>query len=160
AIKVRDLELADLQALLKDPELEKELKQALQDMGMPAALSSLSDFTQVVGEVNSARGRITALFVGLFKGPDRWLVAPVTALVLAVPVLGAVLYHYLAAAFVVIGTIAAEFAAFVGAAAVLLRKALAFVQQHVATIEKAKRKVDQVLADKRAALTPRETELQ
>src|SRR5262249_22760857 len=140
-VELQSLQLSDLQTLLsEDPELEKDVKQALQDMGVPAALSSLSDLNQAIADVNSLQGRIVGLVVGLFKGPNRGLVILLLVLVLGLPVLGSWLYHQFSSSFVVIGTIVAEVTAFIGGGVALLRKAADYVQQHVGKVEAAKRR--------------------
>jgi hypothetical protein len=159
-LAARDLQLSDLGELIEDKRLERELKQALENMGLLAALSSVSDFQQAIADVNSLQGRITAFAVGLFKGSNRWLVLGLLILVLVLPALGHILYQHFADSFVVMGTVVAEIAAFIGGVAALVRKAAEYVRQHVAVVEDAKRKVDQVLAQKRAVLSPEEVTLQ
>jgi KAP family P-loop domain len=160
-LELRDLRLTDLQALLlEDPVLEQDVKKALEDMGVPAALSSLSDLGQAVAEVNSVRGRITALVVGLFKAQNRGTVSLLLVLLLALPFLGAWIYQYFANSFVVVGTVVAQATAFVGGAVVFLRKAAAYVTTNLDKVEAAKRRVDKALADRRKAPGPKEADLQ
>ena len=160
-VELRDLQLTDLQALLLgDPALKQDVKSALEEMGVPAALNSLSDLNQAVAEVNSLRGRITALAVGLFKAQNRWTIILLLILLLALPFLGAWIYQYFANSFVVVGTVVAQATAFVGGAVVFLRKAAGYVTTHLDRVEAAKQRVDKALADRRKAPSPQEVQLQ
>ncbi len=160
-IELRNLQLTDLRTLLAtDPVLQKELKAALADIGVPAVLTSFADLDAAVGEVNSLRGKITGLVVGLFEVPkDRrlWLLA---AVMLALPFLYHWLYPYIESSLLLLGAILGEVVAVVTAAAGLLRKAAGYVREKLDGVEAAKRKVEEALATRRNTPTAKETDLQ
>jgi KAP family P-loop domain/TIR domain len=160
-IELRDLRLTDLQSLFeKEPALKQQLKDALADLGVPSALNTLSDLGAAISEVNSLRGRATALLVGLFKGQNRGVVIALTCTVLALPFLGAWIYHQVSNSFVLIGTIVAEITTFVGGAVGFLRKAGTYAAQQLDRVEAVRRRVDQALAERRRTPSPEEADLQ
>jgi KAP-like P-loop domain-containing protein len=160
-IELQDLRMTDLRRVLSaDPDLQRELKGALEEMGMPAVLSSLSDLNETVAEVNSLRGRITGLAIGLFKAPKGvwlWLAA---ILILALPFLAHWAHQYLQNSFIFLGTIVGELATVAAASAALLRKAAGYVRDKLEQVEAAKRRVDDAMAERRKTPTSAEVELQ
>jgi polyhydroxyalkanoate synthesis regulator phasin len=160
-IQLRDLRMSDLRSVLNaDPALQRELKGALEEMGMPAVLSSLSDLNETVAEVNSLRGRIAGLAIGLFKAPKGFWLWASALLILVLPFLAHWAHEYLQNSFIFLGTIVGEVATVIGAAAALLRKAARYVRDQLEKVEAAKRKVDDAMAERRKTPTDAEVELQ
>jgi hypothetical protein len=160
-IELRDLRMNDLQNLFaEDPELKKELKRALEDAGVPAALSTVADVSRAIAEVNSLRGKITGLAVGLFKAKNAPLIVLLVAIVLGLPVAGYYLNQWLGSSFAMLGTVVAEIAAFIGGAAALLSKAAGHVRTTLDRVEAAKKTVDKALAERRKVPSEEEKGLQ
>jgi hypothetical protein len=160
-IELRDLRLNDLQNLFRhEPALQQQLKTALEEAGVPAALSNVADLTQAVAEVNSLRGRVTGLAVGLFKAKNGLLVVVLTAIILGLPFLGHWLHQWWSSSFVLLGTVVAEVATFIGGAATLLSKAAGYVRATLDKVETAKQNVDKALAERRKVPSEDEKNLQ
>jgi hypothetical protein len=160
-LELRDLRLNDLQNLFtQDPALQQELKTALEEAGVPAALSNVADLTQAVAEVNSLRGRITGLTVGLFKAKKGPLVVLLIVITLVLPFLGHWLHEWLKSSFVLVATVVAEIAAFIGGAATLLSKAAGYLKTTLDKVETAKQHVDKALAERRKDPSEQEKDLQ
>lgn len=157
-IALRDLRMTDLRALLEDDkELQKELQTALEEMGAPAALSSVADLSRAVAEMNSLGGRATAFAVGLYKGPNRWLTLFLLVLVLAVPVAGYLLHQHVRDSLVIIGTLVTEIVLVLGSLTGWLIGAAGHVKTALGKVEAAKHRVDVALAARRSA--PGESEI-
>jgi hypothetical protein len=160
-IELRDLRLNDLQALFSENSaLRTELKTALEEAGVPTALTSFSDLNQAVSEANSLRGRVTGLATGLFRSPKGLLIALLVAIVLVLPTIGYWFHQHFKSEFVFLGTVIAEIAAFIGGIATLLSKASGYVKTALDKVETAKQQVDKALAKKRETTTVKEAELQ
>ena len=160
-VELRDLRLTDLQNLLRDdPELQRDLKSALDEVGLPVVLSSFSDLSQAIAEVNSLRGRITGLAVGLFKARNGWLVALLMLAIMGLPVLGYWIHQIFQSSFVLLGTLVAQAMVFVGGSATLLSRAAGYVKRNLEKVEDAKLRVDKALAEKRKIPTADELKLQ
>ena len=161
---LRDLRVSDLKTLLSDNEkLKQELNQSLEELGVPAAVNSFSDLSQVVSEAYTVKGRLTALFLALMKGTNILLLV---ALILFVMVAGPVLVYLLrekvqvSDLFARTAALVAQVTAFISGAAVVLRQALGYVKATLERVETAKKSVDELLSNKRQNPSQAERELQ
>ena len=160
-VELRELRLSDLQSVLSaQPEVKRMLTDSLEQMGVPATIARMSDLGQAMAEVNSLRGRATALVVGLFNAQNKQVVIGLTVCLIAIPFLAAWLYEYLANSLVVVGTVVAEATIFIGGIVTFLRKAAGHVKTHLAMFEDAKKQVDGLLAQKRKTPGAREVQLE
>ena len=161
-VQLRDLQLSDLRTLLaSDDTLQKELKDSLEQIGAPAALSSISDLSRVVSDAYSLGGRAAALFVALVNLKNRTAVVTIIALLMTIPAIAALFYqHGIGNGLVVVSTVISEFVVVVGGAATFLRKALDQLRVNFARVESAKGQVDALIAAKRKQPTQEEVNLE
>jgi len=81
-IELTELRISDLAVIFREkPELKTDLEKSLQDLGVPAAVDSVSDLSNVLVEANSLRSRAIAFGLSIARG--RNLVIILAALVLA-----------------------------------------------------------------------------
>ena len=139
-----------------------ELNASLAEIGIPGAINSVADLSRVVSEAYTVRGRIAALLVALVNPKNRTLVIILLALVLfGAPLVALALHKFNASGFIVrLTTLTTEAVAIITAAAAFLRKALEHVKTGVDKLEKAKQRVDEVLAAKRKETSKEEMKLQ
>lgn len=162
-VKLRDLRASDFRSMVEsDAELKKQLQGALDAMGLPAVLGSMSDLVQVVSEAGTARGRIAALITSVMRGKDRRVTIILLGFVmLVIPGMAWLLNHLGASGFFVgIGAVAAQVTAFAMGAKKVLSRALEQVKTNLGNVEAAKRKIDKLLEDRRHELSDEEKKLQ
>lgn len=151
-VKLSDLRISDLgDLLLSDPDLKQELEQSLEEIGVPAAIDSVADLTQVVSEARSARSRGIALLFAILKGKNFVLVIALLVFVLfVIPVAAYVWRQYFPNDLIVRATsLVTQFVAVVTAATALLRRAVTTLKDNLSRVESAKQKVDNLMASKR-----------
>lgn len=160
-IQLRDLRVPDLAALLGEE--KQELEGVLRQLGVPSLLNSVADLSQVVSEGHTVQGRLTSVVFSVLHGNNRKLFLICGGLVLIVIPLG----YYLADRFLPLdelfvtgSALVAEISAVVGGAALALRKAFGVVNVNLEKVERAKRKVDDLIAEKRQNPTEEEKRLQ
>jgi hypothetical protein len=160
-VTLLDLRASDLTKLLSDQD-KKSLEQSLDQLGVPAALNSISDLTQVVSEIYTVRGRLAALFHSLLNGKNRVVLAVLLLVVVGVIPLGAYVLQQLVENGLIAGGTAliAELVAVITGATTVLRKALGQVKTHVEKVEASKRRIDELLIEKRKNPDPQEITLQ
>ncbi len=160
-VSLRDLRLPDLQQLLSgDEKLKGELEDALQKIGIPTVVDSVSDLSQVVSEAHTVRGRAAATFADIARNRS------VTVFLLLAGVL------FFPAAWFLIGRVldldrlivsvtawVAPVVGLLGGGYDVLRRAVDVARTNLEKVESAKQKVDELLAAKRAVLTQEEITL-
>jgi outer membrane biosynthesis protein TonB len=163
-VKLQDLRMADLATLLLDHQpLKNDLVESLNEIGVPAALKSVSDLSHVVSEAYTVRGRATALFMALLNAKNRRLMIGLLLVVLlAIPVIAYLAHRYLLSdSFTVSASaIIAQIAGIIVAATTVLRRAVTAAKSSLDKVEAAKQRVDRLVAEKRETPTPAETDLQ
>ena len=89
-LALRDFRASDLINLLRSDEtIEKNLREALQQVGAPAAVASIEELNKVVKDSYSTAGRAAALIASLFKGRNVAIALfGVAALIVAPPLVG------------------------------------------------------------------------
>jgi hypothetical protein len=161
-VRLRDLRMPDLKTLL--PEDQKQgLENLLKQLGVPAALNSVADLSQVVAEGYTVRGRLAAVAVSVLNGKNGKLLLILGSLVLVIIPLGSYLanrYLELDRLFVAGSALVTQVSAVVGGAAVALRKAFHLARTNLEKVEDAKRRVDELIAEKRQNPTQEEIQLQ
>ena len=166
-VDLRDLLLGravDFKALLaSDPNLEKEIKDSLARIGVDKVLDSVEDLSKVVSEAETLRGRATALFREISKSKSRAVILTLLAVLLIVfPAIIFWLHRTWSGNRELVATLAAfsaEVAAFLAAAGKLW-KPLSLIKSNLEKLEKAKEKVDELIAAQRAKVTPAEEKLE
>jgi hypothetical protein len=163
-VRLRDLRASDLQAVLEGNEpLKNELQESLKTIGVPATLESVSDLSQLVTEAHTLRGRITTLFLTLVTSQNRKpLILLLLICLVGVPLATWALHHYVRSNEFLInaGAFAAEVAAVITGATAVVRKAFNKMSIHLSKIEEAKKRVDAIIAAKRALPGNVEVQLQ
>lgn len=163
-IKLSDLRASDLKSLLaSDETLKKQLTEALDQLGVPAALNSAADLSAVVSEAYTVRGRISGLFTTL---QNRWYAWVLIGLLVATPVLMP-LIAWILKTYVFTSEFVAEVSAavtqvslIVASVSAVLRTGLTAVKENLKKVEQAKQKVDELIAARRQTPTMAETTLQ
>jgi len=160
-IQLRDLRMPDLATLLGAE--KEELEGVLKELGVPSLLNSVSDLSQVVSDGYTIQGRLTSVVFSMLHGRNRKLFLICGGLVLIVIPFG----YYLADRFlpldvllVKVSALIAEGSAVVGGAALALRKAFSLVNTNLEKVESVKRKVDEIIAEKRQNPSEEEKQLQ
>jgi hypothetical protein len=163
-VQLRDLRMSDLRTLLTSQgSLKQDIEQSLQNIGAPAALSNISDLSQVVAEAYTVRGRAAALFVQLVSGRNRKLFVTLFLVVLLViPAIALLVHRYLGSDDFIVpaSALLSQIIAVVVGLKGALRKAVDAVKTNLEKVEKAKQKVDDLIAAKRKNPTKEEIELQ
>lgn len=142
----------DLKSLLASaPDEADTVKQALDKLGLPKAMSSLADFRTVVSEAYSLRGRAAALVSAVLS--RSWSITRIllTTLVLGGPILLAVAVVYLTKHEFLTGLSAllAEAMAVIAVIGEAVRKGSAKVRLTLDSIETARQNVESLYARKR-----------
>jgi hypothetical protein len=160
-IQLRDLRMPDLATLLGGE--KQQLEGTLKELGVPSLLNSVADLSQVVSDGYTIQGRLTSVVFSVLHGKNRRLFLICGGLALVAIPLG----YYLAERFlpldellVKVSALVAEVGAVVGGAALALRKAFSLVSANLEKVERAKRKVDDLIAEKRQNPTAEEKRLQ
>jgi polyhydroxyalkanoate synthesis regulator phasin len=160
-VELRDLRLADLRTLFTDkPEVKKAFDQSLERMGIPSAVTNLSDLNQAMSEVNSLHGRVAALVLSIFQSKNWALVLLLVVAVIAVPSLAKWASGHFAQSFVLIGQVVAEIGVILTGIATFLKNASGYVSTGLKNVENAKKEIDKLLEEKRKTPSPTETALQ
>ncbi|MEK6334566.1 MAG: P-loop NTPase fold protein [Acidobacteriota bacterium] len=163
-LKLRDLRMADLATLLSTNEpLKKDLEKSLNEIGVPTALTSVSDLSLAVSEAYTVRGRALALFMALVSAKNRRLVIGLLVVVLlAIPGLAYLAHKYLFTDSVIASAsaIIAQVVGLIVAVTTILRRAITTATTGLAKVETAKQQVDRLIAAKRETPTKEETDLQ
>lgn len=161
-VRLRDLRAADLLALLDgDKELDSSLKDALKSVGAPAALESIGELNKVVEESYSTAGRATALLVSLITGRNILFVfLGIVFFFAAPPLIQWALEHIWGAYAGALSAIMAKVTVVAGSLTLILRTALAEARTGLDALSRAKRRVDERLAEKRATPTDDEKRLE
>lgn len=160
-LQLRELRLQDFQEVLKgEAGLEDLLKQALEDLGAPAALGAAEELRGVVAEINTQRGRMAAFRVALIKGPGWKVRVLLVAVVIAGPPGLYWLYGLVAPALQMFGTVVSSVAVSAVAAVPYVRQAMQWVRKRMDTLESARSKVEAALAKRRTEPTVAEKQLQ
>ena len=162
-VKLRDLRGADLQALLlNDKRLKQEIETSLEQIGVPAALNSIADLSQVVAEAYTVRGRLTALFLTVLNTKQRvlWVLLPFVMFV--IPLIAYLVHEYLIRNDLIVfaSTVCSQVVVVLAGIATVLRQAVGQVKANLDRVEAAKQQVDELIADKRKNPTIDELELQ
>ena len=162
-VKLRDLRGADLQALLlNDKRLKQEIETSLEQIGVPAALNSIADLSQVVAEAYTVRGRLTALFLTILNTKQRvlWVLLPFVMFV--IPLIAYLVHEYLIRNDLIVfaSTVCSQVVVVLAGIATVLRQAVGQVKANLDRVEAAKQQVDELIADKRKNPTIDELELQ
>jgi hypothetical protein len=159
-VELRELRLHDLKELLSAEE-KQELKESLDEIGVPAALNSVSDLSRVVSEAYTVRGRANALFAVLADRKNRWLLWLLMAFVLVgVPLATYLARRYAGDFMATAAGLVAQFVAVAGVVTAALSRALGHVKAGLTVLEGARQKAEERLAEKRKNPTGREVELQ
>lgn len=161
-VQLRDLRMPDLRILLPEDE-KKRLEDLLKQLGVPAALNSVADLSQVISEGYTVRGRLTAAAVSILNAKHKRLLLVLGGLTLIVIPLGCFLarrYLDLDALFVAGSALIAQISAIVGGAVVALRKGFDLARVNIEKVEDAKRRVDALIAEKRQNPSQEEIRLQ
>lgn len=158
-VELSELRAPDLYALLGKEDKEA-LEKSLEDIGVPAALNSIADLSRVAAEAYTVRGRISAIFVSVLNGKNRRAAITLLALLLIVIPVGAYLLgKYINDFLAPVWGIGLEFAALVGGAMTVLRKALGRAKAGLKIIEDKRQRIEAVLAEKRKNPTEEEVKL-
>ncbi len=160
-VRLRDLNADDLSSLLEPKEKEK-VQDVLEEVGVPAVVSSSTDLTRAAADVNVMWRRGVGLVQALWAPGNRLTTLGLVLFVLVAGPLIALVVDLLEASGVVtaVAAISAEVVALIGTTVAAIRQAVAWFRPRLETIEAAKQKVDAKLAEKRAEPTTREVALQ
>jgi hypothetical protein len=161
-VRLRDLRLSDITALLPENERQR-LTESLKRIGVPAALNSVSDLSGVISEAYTVQGRLTALFFAILTSKNRSvLITLLTFSVVVIPLCTWVFREYLNVDDVVVRLAAflSEAIAITTGARVVLRKALTQMNTSLKRVEEAKQQIDKILVEKRKNPAEEETDLQ
>ncbi|HEU4562598.1 MAG TPA: P-loop NTPase fold protein, partial [Longimicrobium sp.] len=157
-IRVLDLKASDVRALLsQNPELETDVRKALEKAGYKDAVASLENLTAAAAEVNSAREWI----LSLWRDKSRTTIALlVIVLLVGIPLVSLGIRELTRSDFfAVVSAAIAEFTLVVSAAAAALHKAAETVNAKLAPLREARLKVEKVLEEKRKEPSEEEKEL-
>lgn len=162
-IALTDLRIKDLEKIFKDqPELKTNLEKSLTDMGVPAAVDSVSDLSHVLAEANTLRSRMVAFLLAIFKGQNRWLV--IGGLVLVLIVIPGIVYllpQTLKDDVMVQATaLFAKITAAITGITLVLRTVVGMLKSGFEKVEQAKLAIDRTIAEKRQKPTKAEEVLQ
>lgn len=161
-IRLRDLRTPDLKELLSDEE-KANLDTLLDQLGIPAALHSIADLSQVVSDGYTVRGRLAAVTVSILNAKHRkplLIVGGITFI--GVPVASYLANRYLDVDRLVLAgsALIAQAGAIVAGAATVLRKAFTLARTNLEKLEEKKRRVDKLAHEKRQNPTSEELQLQ
>ncbi len=163
-VRLEDLRAADLATLLlENQSLKEDLGNSLNEIGVPAALTSASELTDVVAEAYTVRGRATALFLALLNSRNRGtLIGMLLFVLFAIPALAYLARrHLFSDSFTVSASaIIAQITGVVIAAKTVFRRAVTAAKSSLDKVEAAKQRVDRLIAEKRATPTKAEVDLQ
>lgn len=161
-MRLRDLKLTDLRSLLSEnSELKQQLQESLQQIGAPAALSSVSELSQVVSEAQSLGGRVFALFVTLIRSENRLLLFGLLAALVVIPIGSTLLYKlFIANNLAVLSAWMTEFAVAVGGISVFVGRAIRQANAGFAKVEIAREQIDALMAQKRETPSPADDKLE
>lgn len=161
-VRLRDLRAGDLLALLKnDPTLKTEVEGALRQVGAPAALESITELNRVVDESYSAGGRAAALVASIFNSNNVLpAIVGIVVLFLAPPAVAWFVEHFITPRAAALSALAAQVTVVAGSISMVLRRALDHAKTGLDALSKAKRKIDEQLAAKRATPSPEEQTLE
>ncbi len=138
-----------------------ELEGALEAMGIPAAMQSVSDFRGVIAEAFSTKGQLSALYYSIFNSPDKKILLWLTIAVVAIPAIGLFIYGFFSDNGLLTGLVAAiaEFTAIISGLAFVIGRALNRVKAGMDLVKKFNSKLIKALAAKRSAKSADEKEL-
>lgn len=163
-VRLGDLRMSDLPTLLAgETALKADLENSLEQMGVPAALNSVSELSQVVSEAHTIKGRVMALFLALVKGRNRGVLITLLLCVLfVIPLIAYLVQRFLSLNDLLVSA-SAIFSQIVGliiGITAMLRKAVAVTKTSLEKVERAKKRVDELIAEKKRNPTDNEIELQ
>jgi hypothetical protein len=162
-IRLRDLRLSDLQAVLNEsPEARKALEGALNDLGAPAAIGAFTDLRDAVARAHTLEGRVLALARGLVKGPDRRVLIPLMIVLIGAPLSLLSLRELIpptSRAWANLAAWLAEAGALAAAGAHVLKTAGQWVSGRLGDLEAARAKVQKVMDARRGEVAAGEAAL-
>ena len=161
-VTLKDLQVEDISKLLT-PEENKQLNDSLNAIGIPAVLNSVSDINNVVSEVYTVKGRITALFLSIVNSKSRWLIiALLIFLLIGIPLGVWIIHKYLDVNKIIttITLVISEAVALISTVVFVVRKALQKVGSAISVVEDSKQRIDTLLAEKRRTPSAAEAALQ
>lgn len=157
-----ELKAEDIKDLLT-AEQQRELKRALDEMGIPEALQSVADVEALFSEALTVKGKINAAFVAVLHSPNRRMIFVLLAVLLFIaPVAGwAVnsLFHW-DKVLTTIAALSAQFTGFLTGIVVLLRKGLVKVKSSLDVVGGLKKRIEDKLSEKRKEKSKEEQELE
>jgi hypothetical protein len=161
-VSLKELRFQDIRSLLSKEQIES-VEKSLNDIGLPVALNGIDDLNNVISDAYSVKGRLTSLFISILNSQSRYMIiALLIILVAIVPAIFWLLEYYsllreftakLALLFTEIGTI-------LSIIALNFEKALGTVKRSLNSLEKAKKRIDELLLSKRKNPSSEEIELQ
>ncbi|MEO5685662.1 MAG: P-loop NTPase fold protein [Chitinophagaceae bacterium] len=158
-IKLKDLRSEDISKLLT-PEEATQLNESLRELGIPVLVNTIADLNSVTADIYSFRGRVNTFLVSVLNDKNRnWIVSLLVVLLIIIPVLTWVAHTYLDInkIFATIAAFVSEVTAFIAGWVIILRRGLTKAQAIFTRIDQSKRRIDEVLAQKRSI--PNESEL-
>jgi hypothetical protein len=160
-VELGDLQRSDLRTLLlSDSELKKEINAALEQIGAPAALGSISDLSRVLSDAYTLGGRAAALLVEVVRPRNRWFRLAILLLLIGFPLGAAIVYRYFSNKLVLISSMVSEFVLVMGALTTFLGKIVDQVRSNFTRVEAAKQKIDDLIIEKRKDPSQKEKDLE
>jgi hypothetical protein len=163
-IELADLRADDIKTLVgKDPTIEKDIKESLDQLGVPKTLKTFSELSQAATEAHTVAGRAAALVTAIVTGKNRRLLFVLMPVVLfGIPALVAILEHRHAIDNVVakVGAVLTQLVALAASVTAILRRAVSTVKTNLSRLDEARQKVEKLIADKRSKPDPDEIKLE
>jgi hypothetical protein len=158
---LKDLRIQDIHSLLNDDQ-KKFLDESLNEIGLPAALNSISDLSNTISEAYTVKGRLTALFLSVLNSNNRnILILLLFVLLLIIPAATWLAIKYLNFNDLISKATAifAAITAVISSLTYVLRKAIIKVNSSIAYITETKQRIDKTLASKQKDPSIEEIEL-
>lgn len=155
-VSVMELGPDDIAAILS-PEQKKHLDQTLENIGIPAAKASIDQLETIVSDAYTAKGRWQALIFSIANSSNRWLIIGLMAFVFfIVPVIGWLIKTKFSVQYAEIAAGLMNFTAIAGSVAIVLKKGLQRVTESFNVMEDARKRIAEVLDNKRSNPTDEE----
>jgi hypothetical protein len=153
-------------ALNNQSTVRDELQKAAKEMGLQGLTDNLGKFDQALNDLQNTSGRIRALWLALANGKDRWMrIGFLVGLIALIPLLGIGVqkllnYWQTTGILARFGALVGEVSTVVALVTAWLTRSLRRAGEAVDRVDRARKKVDEVLVAAKAHASPEEAKVQ